>query len=54
MKMKRTLQLLPVDCVNGHNSISSHIRMAVFQTRSDGWHQRLQQFGLLKTFNGQS
>lgn len=38
---------LPVDGVNCHNSITAHIRVAMFQTVSDGWHERLQQLGFL-------
>ena len=39
---------VPVDGVNGQDSITAHVAVAVLQTGPDGRHQRLEQFRLLQ------
>ena len=37
-----------VDGVDGEHGVSAHVRVAMFQTRADRLHQRLEQLGLLQ------
>lgn len=39
---------IPVDCVNGQDSIAAHITVTVLQTGPDGRHERLEQLRLLQ------
>lgn len=41
-------QLLPIDGVNGQDSIAAHVTVSVLQAGSDCWHERLQQLWLLQ------
>lgn len=40
--------VVPIDGVNGQDSITSHITVTVLQTGADCWHEWLQQLGLLQ------
>lgn len=43
-----TQQFLPVDGVNGQDSIAAHITVTVLKAGPDRWHERLKQLRLLQ------
>lgn len=40
--------IVPIDGVDGQDSVTAHIAVTVLQAGSDGWHEGLEQLGLLQ------
>lgn len=47
-ELKIIQHFVPVDGVNGQDSIAAHITVTVVQAGPDRWHERLKQLGLLQ------